>query len=210
MFITLPLKISNRKAQAATELAILGSVVIIAFAFLVNYSEKLNRQQANIQQTFRAVLKEAREANNVNGASYTKVVFRRMANVATPMELGQLQSFSSNSTVLWADGLNEEEHGTAKYQFNDEIVPYTSRDVPEEGTTETFGESYTNEVDVTTTFGKTEAGGNIVTTKALNAKDTLDAEVYVNGEKHHFTQALGADGKYYPVNTSLERSRDMQ
>lgn len=197
---------SNRKAQAATELAILGSVVIIAFAFLVNYSEKLNRQQANIQQTFRAALKEARAANNVNGASYTKVVFRRMANVATPMELGQLQSFSSSSNVLWADGLNEEEHGTAKYQFNDEVVSYTPRDVPEEGTTEKFDESYTNVVDATTTFEKTEIGSN----KALSAKDTLTAQVYVNGEERHFTQALGADGKYYPISTSLERSRNLQ
>ena len=98
----------NKKAQAATELAVLGSLIIVAFSFLIQYSEKINRQQSYIQQTFRAALAEARNANK--SASYTRVAFRRMPNVSSPMELGQQQTFSSSSNVLWADGKNTDPH----------------------------------------------------------------------------------------------------
>jgi len=116
----------NRSAQTATEFAVIGSLIIIAFAFLINYSEKINRQQRYLQETFRAALKEARKADN--SASYTKVIFNRMPNVSRPMELGQLQSFSNSSNVLWQDGKNSRDNagrdklGVVKYKLNDEEV----------------------------------------------------------------------------------------
>ena len=207
--------LSNRKAQATTEFAILGSLIIVAFAFLINYSEKLNRQQANIQQTFRAALSEARSANN--SAAYTKVVFRRMPNVSSPMELGQLQSFSSSSNVLWADGKsrNRDEtpkDGVSKYQLNDEviIIPKPAFEYLE-NQTRVSNTTFTNTIDSTTTFAKQESP-NITTTKTLNATDTLVAEVTIDGTTKTFTHYLGADGKYYQNATSsgLSRSRSME
>ena len=184
-----------KKAQAATELVVLGTLVIVAFAFLINYSEKLNRQQANIQQTFRAALKESRGTNN--SASYTKVVFRRMANVATPMELGQLQNFSSSANVLWADGTNTSDP-TSKYKLNDAAaisIPY--RENPAEGTVEESHSSFMNTVKSTTTFTKQQSGGNIVTTKTLDAKDTLNAKIDISGHEYSFTHELGPGGRYH-------------
>ncbi|MCX5706985.1 MAG: hypothetical protein NTW13_04955 [Candidatus Omnitrophica bacterium] len=70
-----------KKAQATTELAILGSLLIVAFTFLINYSEKINRQQSYLMQAFRQAL-------GTRGG-YTMVAYRRMANVSRPMELGQ-------------------------------------------------------------------------------------------------------------------------
>ncbi len=116
----------ERRAQTATEFAVIGSLIIIAFAFLISYSEKINRQQYYLQQTFRLALKEARKADN--SASYTQVIFNRMPNVSRPMELGQLQSFSHSSSVLWQDGKNSRDNdgrdklGVVKYQLNDEEV----------------------------------------------------------------------------------------
>lgn len=282
----------NRKAQTATEFAVLGALVILAFSFLINYSEKLNRQQSYIMQTFRAALKEARNANNA--ASYTRVAFRRMPNVDNPMELGQLQSFSNTSNVLWADGKDfrkedgEDASGVMQYRDVPGVVKYhlnedTAIDIPQPetfhnlildlqkagigssiisdlediqtalgesqpdyqgqaeklsavisqleaagvdpamvaglndilaslsgGQTETSTNTFTNIVDATTTFEKQETPGGIVTTKTLDAGDTLQAEVTIGGEKHSFTHYLGADGKYYPDKTTLQRSRSMQ
>jgi len=124
----------ERKAQSVTEFAILGSLIIVAFAFLINYSEKLNRQQSCIQQTFRAALEEARNANN--SASYTKLGFRRMPNLSSPMELGQLQSFSSSASVLWADGKNsrkeagEDAKGVMRYKDIPGVVKYQLNEAP--------------------------------------------------------------------------------
>ncbi|MBU0547991.1 MAG: hypothetical protein KJ710_01100 [Candidatus Omnitrophica bacterium] len=208
--------LSNKNAQAATEFAIIVSLVIVAFAFLINYSVKLNNQQSCIQQAFRLALSEAREADN--SASYTKVVFRRMPNVSSPMELGQLQSVSSSSNVLWADGKsrNEDEtpkDGVSKYQLNEaEAI-----DIPKpeyeylEGQTKVSMNTFTNTVDSTTTFTKQEsASGDITTAKTLNATDTLSASVDIDGTAYPFEHYLGANGKYYDQSTSLSRSRSME
>jgi len=206
----------NRKAQAATEFAILGSLIIVAFAFLINYSEKLNRQQSYIQQTFRAALSEARSANNA--ASYTKVVFRRMPNVSSPLELGQLQSFSASSNVLWADGKSRNadetpKDGVSKYQLNE--AP--AIDIPKsdyeylEGKPKVSNNTFTNTVNSTTIFTKQESpSGGITTTKELNATDKLEANVTIDGTAYSFTHYLGADGKYYNQTTSLNRTRSME
>lgn len=193
-----------KKAQAATELVVLGTLVIMAFSYLINYSEKLNRQQANIQQAFRAALKEARSANN--SASYTKVAYRRMANVASPMELGQLQTVSASANVLWGDGTNTADP-TSKYQLNEDAaidIPYT--DTPVAGTVETNNNTFTNTVDATTTLVRT----NNATTKTLRATDVLNADVSIGGTAYSFTHSLGADGKYYSGSgNSLNRTRSM-
>jgi prepilin-type processing-associated H-X9-DG protein len=200
----------SRKAQAATEFAVLGSLIIVAFAFLINFSEKLNRQQAYIQQTFRAALKEARLANN--SASYTKVAFRRMPNVSSPMELGQLQSFSNSANVLWADGKSTAAHGVSKYQLNEAAaidIPYRATPT---NTTEVNVNSFINNTNASTNLLKAEAGGIINTTKTLNAQDRLTADVTISGVPYNFEQELGDEGKYYPATggITLQRSRDMQ
>lgn len=211
--LRIPMKASNKifdskEGQAATELAILGALVIVAFSFLINYSERLNRQQSYLQQTFRAALKEARSVGT--SASYTKVAFRRMANVSKPMELGQLQNFSSSASVLWSDGTSSAD-GVSKYQLNEDTatdIPY--RTEPSPGTTEVSTNTFTNTVNSTTILAKQEGGGNIVTTKTLKASDTLQADVDISGGHYSFTHTLGADGKYYPGSNTLERSRSMQ
>jgi hypothetical protein len=201
----------NRKAQAATELAILGSLIIIAFTFLINYSEKINRQQSYLQQTFRAALKEAGGARAPDGprnaASYTQVIFRRMPNVGTPMELGQLQSFNNSSNVLWEDGTSQAENGVTKYELNGDIISLNPGDAPLAGTIESATNNFTNKVNTTIISSNQSAGGNIITTKTLNAQDILQADVSISGRQYPtFTYTLGTDGKYYSNPTSLEQT----
>ncbi len=202
--------VRGKVGQSTTEFVVLGSLIIMAFSFLINYSEKLNRQQSYIQQSFRAALKEARAANH--SASYTKVAFRRMPNVMTPMELGQIQSFSGNANVLWADGKNTSPHGVSKYQFNEGAaidIPY--RETPDEGTVETSENKFVNTTSSDIIFAKQEGlGGGIVTNKALQARDVLTADIDISGSTYSFRHTLGEGGKYYPGDHVLERSRSMQ
>ncbi len=193
-----------RKAQALTELTILGTLIIVAFAFLINYSERLNREQSYLQQTFRAALKEARGAGI--SASYTKVAFRRLPNVASPMELGQMQNYSSNASVLWSNGTSEA-NPVSKYQLNEDAaigIPYS--DEPAAGTVETSTNTFINDTNSIVTFTKTEGSGAISTVKTLHAEDQLTANVNIGGTDYSFTHYLGADGKYYPVPGSLDRT----
>ncbi|MFA5096736.1 MAG: hypothetical protein WC478_05290 [Candidatus Omnitrophota bacterium] len=281
------------RGQSVTEFAILGSLVILAFAFLISYSEKLNRQQYYLQKTFRAALNEARQANN--SATYSKVVFNRMPNVSNPMELGQLQSFSSSANVLWSDGRDSRKEigedadgvkryrdvlGPIKYQLNeaDPIdIPQTETlhnlildledagvsaaiisglqdidtalreddpDYEEQaaslsdhiaqlaaagadpgiiedlnlilaslsgGQEETSVNTFTNTVDATARISRSKPiGAGITTTRELTASDKMQAEITLNRTPYAFTHYLGKDGKYYPKQQDLTRSRSMQ
>jgi hypothetical protein len=91
----------HRKAQAVLELAILGSLLIIAFSIAIRYGEQYNRQQSYMQQTFRKALYAAREVGKYH-TSFGAADFRRSSNVVDPMELGELQTFSSGNSILWS------------------------------------------------------------------------------------------------------------
>ncbi len=91
----------NRKAQAVLELAILGSLLIMAFSIAIQYGEQYNRQQSYMQQTFRKALYAAREVGKSH-TSFGATDFRRSSNMNNPMELGELQTFSSGNSILWS------------------------------------------------------------------------------------------------------------
>lgn len=184
--------LSGRKGQSATEFVVLGSLILMAFSFLINYSERLNRQQSVMQQSFRAALKEARNANN--SASYTKVAFRRMPNVMNPMELGQIQSFSGSGNVFWGDGMNTDE-GVSKYQLNEGgAIDIPSRETPDEGSVEESENIFVHDISSELTTTKQENSGNIITTKSLVARDTLKSNIDINGSSYSFTHTLGDGG----------------
>lgn len=247
----------KKKAQAVTELAILGALVIVAFSFLINYSEKINRQQVNIQQTFREALAEAKKANN--SAKYTKKAFYRLPNVSAPKELGQLESFSDNASVLWKDGKDRddvyahivnpantnkewfligryERVGLSKFQFNDvkkymlkngetgeiDLVDSKPQPVTEykmdngtllirspeyrpQGKIVTT-ESFVNAADTTTILTQQAgANGEITTGKSMASRDTLSADVNVEGKIKTFTHTLGEGGKYSSTGSGINR-----
>jgi hypothetical protein len=199
------------KGQSTTELAVLGSLILMVFSFLINYSEKLNKQQSYIQQAFRAALKEARNANSF--ASYTKVAYRRLPNVSVPMELGQLQTFSGSANVLWLNRIIEDEndHGVSKYQLNeDEAIDIPHRDTPKPGTVEVSENEFINRAVSDIVFTKRDGPGGVVTFKSLEAEDTLTADIDISGNRYTFTHTLGEEGKYYPGEHVLIREKEMR
>jgi hypothetical protein len=193
--------LGNRKAQAVLELAILGSLIIAAFAILISYSEKYNREQSYMQQTFRATLKKAKELNN--SVSWAAMDLRRMPNVTSPMEIGQLQQFSSSSSILWTDGkkpaTGESSKAKSYYQFNRGTPIETtsaSDEAPQEGTTTSNSSSYVSSLDSRTEYDKNESSsGSINTQKSLRAQDSISVAVS-GGQTASTTAVLTGDSRH--------------
>jgi hypothetical protein len=124
-----------------------------------------------------------------------------MPNAYSPYELGQLDSFSSSANVSWSDGTGTD--SISKYQLNeDPPIQYTAGGTGGTGTNE-----FTNVVDSTVTSVKTaSAGAGIVTTKTLQATDTLKADVDIGGSSYSFTHKLGDRGKYSSSGSGVTRS----
>ena len=178
----------KNKAQAATELAVLGSLIIVVFSYLMLYGQKLNRQQAYLMKTFRAALEEVKGEGSV---SYIKVAHRRIANINTPYALSQPELYSSSAYVLWGIG-----------DKKSEIVEVdgTKGTVSEEDKTTTTTSSDTLELQ---SFTKTQSpGGPISTTRTQEAWDVAYEGAY------EVTSYLGDGGKYYSDSSSkLTRGR---
>lgn len=202
----------KRKAQAVLELAILGSLIIMAFSILISYSEKYNREQSYMQQTFRAALKKAQEINN--SASWTTTDFRRMPNVTNPMEIGTLQQFGSGNSVLWSDGKKkgkEETEPEAYFELNRiKVVKILASEGPgaQEGDITISNSSYTSSLNSPAQFIKKESGGNISTQKTLKATDNISGSADISGRKVSLDSSLGEGGKY--TGGGLSRGTSMQ
>ena len=184
----------NRKAQALLELAILGSLLILAFSYAIDASERYNREQSYMQQTFRAALKQAHKINN--SAGWQTVDFRRMPNTNSPMELGTLQQFSSSNNVLWTDGKKidgKETESKSYLQFNRE----KEKELPDTPglyyTTATSYSGYTSKIASETKFNKDESEGKIVTYKSLAPEDEV---TYNSSNLGKFSFGLDEGGKY--------------
>lgn len=200
----------NQKAQAILELAVLGSLIILAFSIAISYSEKGNREQSYMQQTFRSALKEAKRINN--SASWQAMDFRRMPNVANPMELGELKQFSSSNKVLWSDGKIDAKtgkpteskswfqlnRGTLKEADLIEIPVISPQDVYVPNEKETISTEFETDAKADIKFDITkEEGGVIKTIRSLKASDTIKLTTNVGGKPKEFVIKLGEGGKYF-------------
>ncbi|MFA6350428.1 MAG: hypothetical protein WCY12_05860 [Candidatus Omnitrophota bacterium] len=200
--------LKREKAQAVLELAILGSIIIAAFALAIKHSENYNRQQSYMQQAFRATLKKAKVANN--SASLQTLNFRRLSNVTSPMELGELQMYSGGNSILWSDGKTEEgAEGSSTFQSGETETTVDSRDPSTLcGTTETTGVGYDSHSESVTSFQKNESGGKIVTYKSMDAVDSLSGSSSMEGKALDVAGDLGEGGVY--SGGGIHRSRSMQ
>ncbi|MDP2928387.1 MAG: hypothetical protein Q8N80_06295 [Candidatus Omnitrophota bacterium] len=203
--------LSNRKAQAVLELAILGSLIIMAFSIVISYSERYNREQSYMQQTFRATLKRAKEINN--SARWTTTDFRRMPNVTNPMEIGELQQFGSGNSVFWSDGkLTEADQPKAYFELNriNEVeIPIRAGLY---NVTAVSNSNYTSNLNSTTDFDKTE-NPNITTHKKHNATDNIVGSADVDGTTVSLNSSLFGDnqqGGTYTGGGLKNRNREMR
>ncbi|PIQ87725.1 MAG: hypothetical protein COV73_02555 [Candidatus Omnitrophica bacterium CG11_big_fil_rev_8_21_14_0_20_43_6] len=187
----------NQKGQAIIELAVLGSLVIMAFSIVIGLSESYNRRQSYMQQTFRATLYKAKAANESGGVS--AMDFRRMPNVTNPMEVGAFQSFSSGNNLIWADGRDYAKeakqyflHGRSYY----DPIPVTYSGVAPDSVS-TSVSSYNATLDSHSRYDKNEHANNIGTTKSLGATGSASGKATVGSIDVTTGGSLSSGGLYY-------------
>jgi len=190
--------LKDQKAQAILELAILGSLIIMAFATVISLSENYNRTQSYMQQTFRAALQKAQDVNNA--VSWATFDFRRLPNVSNPMEIGELGAYSSTNNVIWSDGKkknNQETKDKAYFELNrdggTEIFPPAP---PWVGIT-VSNTGHTSTLTSGTVYIKNERGNNISTQKDLNAQDSVGGTADISGVDVDLGSSLGEGGVYW-------------
>ena len=192
----------NNKAQAATELAILGSLIIVAFSYLMMYSEKLNREQSYIMQTFRHAMKEAYDGGG--SANYTRIVHQRTANITDPMRLGQLDTYSSSASLVWGTDGGEYDKIDVDGVLRDGPKDDNENGIPDVEEGKTIEDKTVSNTEVTEKIDKELSLGVNSTTRTLDAEDTIHN---TKESEYDVTVKLGNDdrGKYSASGGGLHR-----
>ncbi|MDD4986875.1 MAG: hypothetical protein PHQ43_14090 [Dehalococcoidales bacterium] len=189
----------NNRAQATTELAVFGSLILICLAVLVSYGQSLQEQQILQQQAFRKALKKAYDENAF--ASYNIIKNPRTVNLFGGYGEGSRGGASSGASVAWCLGDPAEKN---YYEINeDEIeVPTGTKIIDVEtraSTTYTARET------------KFEDPTAATTTKQARLTDTLTTTLKADGGSDiTITQGLGADGCYRQSTVGQEVSKDKE
>jgi len=96
------LHLINKKGQAAAELAIMGILIITAFAYIMNFGQSLGAQQQTKMESFRRALQKSYIRNA--STSYT---LKKTVNIASPNAgffQGQGLAPEASSSVTWQKG----------------------------------------------------------------------------------------------------------
>lgn len=121
---TLNLK-KNCAGQAAAELAILGTLVLLCFSTLLIYGQRLEEQQTVKMEAFRKALQKSYERNS--SVSYTLKKDTRFFNLLGSFGEGEASNVSSTASVMWQKGTaglqgTKDDASFAYYQVNDQMV----------------------------------------------------------------------------------------
>jgi hypothetical protein len=109
------LRLINKKGQAAAELAILGTLIIAAFAYIMTFGQSLGALQQTKMETFRRALQKAYIRNaSVNYALRKDL---RAASVTAGFFQGQGISPESSASLTWQKGRSGDYQSTNQGSF---------------------------------------------------------------------------------------------
>lgn len=205
--------------QAATELAIFGSLVIICFASLLSYSQSFTENQALQQQAFRMALRKAYDDNGF--VSYQISKNPRPVSPQANFRGGSRSGVSASSSVLWSKG---DAVSRSYYQMNEDMIDIPSFKKDGVDTPASVWDVQTNAVsNYAGTEGKREDAGGAQTTRGASFSDTINTILklqyqavkngsYINATDIVVVQGLDADGRYRQsaVNTTVTKERIWQ
>lgn len=204
------------RGQAATELAIFGSLIIICFASLLSYSQSFTENQALQQQSFRMALQKAYDDNGF--VSYHISKNPRSVNPSANFKAGSRSGVSASSSVLWSKG---EAVSRSYYQINEDMVDIPSFKKDGVDTPASVWDVQTNAVsNYTGAEGKQEDASGVHTTRRAALSDTVTTILklnyqtakdgpFINATDVVITQGLGPDGRYSQdaANTTVIKER---
>jgi len=184
------------KGQAAVELAIFGSLVVLAFSVLIMYGQRLDSQQDVKMAAFRRALQKAYERNG--SVSYTYKKEGRNLNLFGAFGRGQPSTVSSTASVMWQKGLSGDMGSDGKknyayYRINDYMVggdtglPLYPKQVESlNGKKQTvwvpasiYGENTLRTEDFSSSVSKRETTGRITNTATSDLSDTVATNLRV-------------------------------
>jgi hypothetical protein len=93
----------KNSGQAAVELAIFGSLILLAFSVLLMYGQRLDSQQQVKMDAFRRALAKAYDRNG--SVTYTLKREGRSFNLFSGFGQGQASTVGSTASVLWQKGM---------------------------------------------------------------------------------------------------------
>lgn len=207
-------------------MAILGSLILLAFSVLLTYGQRLELQHKLKMEAFRNAMQKAYELNS--SVSYTIKKDVRLFSLFAPFGVGQQSTVGASASVMWQKGApgpmdTEKQVSYSFYQINDQIIGDPQTGLPrmaKQGDTGVDGsEGRTIEVPVsawkedrvvddnyTAGADKTETASKITNTKYAGLNDVKAAtKVHVRFDTSHaatygersLPEYVYEDGTYY-------------
>jgi hypothetical protein len=206
------MKIHNSKAQAVAEMAILGSLLLIAFSALLVYGQRFELQQKIKMEAFRNALSTAYAKNSA--ISYTLKRDLRLANLFSGLGEGQESSLSASCSVMWQKGSpgsqgSETEQSFAYYQINDntfelerkekEVISKTGAKQKIWGAVGVWKEENKKRTEYNSTLAKKENAQRIENTQTAKLQETIENTLYTRFDQAKIdTRKNPWEADYYP------------
>jgi len=191
---------TTKSGQAAVELAIFGSLILLALSVLLMYGQNLDNQQQVKMEAFRRALQKAYERNG--SVSYTLKKEGRSFNLFSGFGQGQSSTSGSTASVLWQKGMpgdqgSKKSEGYAYNAINDQEIGsladgtglprYAKRQININGKEQTiwvtpsvYNEEQLRKESYKSTVEKTESPTDgIVNTRTSELSDTVTSIPYV-------------------------------
>ena len=114
----------HKRGQAAAELAILGTLILVAFAYIMNFGQSLSAMQQVKMETFRRALQKAYIRNSSVDFALKKNI--RSVSMNSSFGRGQALSPQASSKVMWQKGMSgdfktEDQGSFSFWQINDSL-----------------------------------------------------------------------------------------
>lgn len=184
---------SSVRGQAATEMAVFGSFILVCFAVLLSYAQTFTEQQALQQQAFRMALRKAYDDNGF--VSYSILKNHRGPNLFGGFREGERSSISASSSVLWSKG---EAESHSYYQINEDLIEIPRFEKDEQETPDEVLDVRTSaQSEYFARDESQEARSKITATRSATLKDTVTTTLKLQEAPDIvIIQGLGPDGRY--------------
>lgn len=179
--------LKNRKSltgQAAAEMAIFGTLILLCFSVLLTYGQRLDTQQQLKMEAFRKALQKAWERNS--SVSYTVEKDHRFFNLMGGFGQGQPSSLSASASVMWQKGASGSQGATKDnsfsfYEINDQMIGSETTGLPRYDKTVTGHDGTpTTSVNVPAGVWKKEIVKKVTGYDSTATKDEADGGVITN------------------------------
>lgn len=204
----------KRKAQAAAEMAIFGTLILIAFNLILTYGQRIDSIQNTKMEAFRKALQMAYQENSA--VTYTVKKNSRIVDLFSGFGNGQPGTASASASVMWQKGMSgkkgtEGDNGFTYYQIDNRIFEFrpehdkkiitkTGQEQDIKTPDSVWREEATRITSYDSEVVKDENDGsdNIINKKTVRLNDTLETNLYLRWDERKYDQRVPADDKELP------------